>query len=677
VTAGTLAGSGAINVFGGVGSFGGGSGGGGRIDFSGIGTWSFEGTVSTAGGVESYYPAQRGRAGTISWPTDFSLTIGGAGNVSSVLMGYDGTNSYNFGSGTLTINSGGTLQIDGDPTVNAPDGGGPTITAGAITINTGGTFNADGLGFEGEEGPGAGTSSSRAGGGAYGGVGGKSSSAVAGGSIYGSAASPNALGSGGGNDTSSGSGAGGSGGGAFVLNVTNTLTVDGTLSADGTIGLGSHAGGGSGGTISIIAATLAGDGAINVMGAVGNGSSSSGGGGGGGGRLDFTGIGTWTYEGAISTAGGAQLSYLAQRGYAGTIDWPADFSLTLGSGASEITSIHMGYDGSNAYNFGSGTLTINSGGTLTIDGDPTVNAPNGGGPTITADTVTINTGGVFKADGLGFDSGEGPEAGVSGSNGGGGAHGGAGGDSSGGVLGGNTYGSATNPIFLGSGGGDDTSSGSGTGGTGGGAIILNVTNTLTVAGTLSAAGLGNGTGREAGGGAGGTIALTVATLAGDGSISANGGDGQSNGSSVGGGGGGAGRILVSGNTVNLGLTFNGTMTVTGGAKGGTGVATAGADGTIFIDPTISSAANQAFTVGDSATANSIITITNRAYTTTGTVISNTGELRVKIPAAFNMTWDSADLTAIIDGADVTKIYENGATQSTLCSGGSCTAAVTY
>ena len=114
------------------------------------------------------------------------------------------------------------------------------------------------------------------------------------------------------------------------------------------------------------------------------------------------------------------------------------------------------------------------------------------------------------------------------------------------------------------------------------------------------------------------------------------------------------------------------MTVAVGT-GGTGAAT----GTIFIDPTLSSAANQTFAANDPATATSAITITNRGYLTTGTVISAANELRVKVPAAFTMVWDTTDTSATITGGAATKVYANGATQTTLCSASPCTATVAY
>src|SRR5437879_8338582 len=67
--------------------------------------------------------------------------------------------------------------------------------------------------------------------------------------------------------------------------------------------------------------------------------------------------------------------------------------------------------------------------------------------------------------------------------------------------------------------------------------------------------------------------------------------------------------------------------------------------------TISSAANQTFVVGDPSTAMSPITIT---ATSGGQIKSNT-DIRVRIPAGLNMTWDPTITTATITGSAVLKV----------------------
>ena len=76
--------------------------------------------------------------------------------------------------------------------------------------------------------------------------------------------------------------------------------------------------------------------------------------------------------------------------------------------------------------------------------------------------------------------------------------------------------------------------------------------------------------------------------------------------------------------------------------------------------TISSAANQTFVVGDPSTAMSSITIT----ATSGGQIKQNTDIRVRIPAGLNMTWDPTITTATITGSAAIKVsttvsYANG------------------
>jgi len=77
------------------------------------------------------------------------------------------------------------------------------------------------------------------------------------------------------------------------------------------------------------------------------------------------------------------------------------------------------------------------------------------------------------------------------------------------------------------------------------------------------------------------------------------------------------------------------------------------DKTIVIGaPTISSAAGQTFTVGDSATAVSAITVTDDSNTSTITAANN---IRIRLPSGFNMSWDTSDITATIGGGASGKV----------------------
>jgi protocatechuate 3,4-dioxygenase beta subunit len=220
-------------------------------------------------------------------------------------------------------------------------------------------------------------------------------------------------------------------------------------------------------------------------------------------------------------------------------------------------------------------LTINSGGNFTTSQNTTVAANLNYRLDLTFNTLTINSGGAINADLDGFQgvqtsntNGNGPGAGGGNGNwasgGGYGGNGSRGNNGSGGLAG-ISYGSITEPTDLGSSGGGGSNGGSGSGG---GAIKLNITNTLTNNGSITAnGGTANG---NAGGGSGGSIWITTNTLAGSGVIRANGGNAGNNG-----GAGGGGRIALYYNT----KTLSGAVTATGGAA--TGGAGAGGAGTIY------------------------------------------------------------------------------------------------
>ncbi len=79
-------------------------------------------------------------------------------------------------------------------------------------------------------------------------------------------------------------------------------------------------------------------------------------------------------------------------------------------------------------------------------------------------------------------------------------------------------------------------------------------------------------------------------------------------------------------------------------------------------PSISSAADQFFTVGDPATLISTITITDNAVAPT---ITGGTDIRIRIPSTFNMTWDTSITTVTIGGSAAGKVsttlmaYEDG------------------
>src|SRR5439155_1266381 len=79
-----------------------------------------------------------------------------------------------------------------------------------------------------------------------------------------------------------------------------------------------------------------------------------------------------------------------------------------------------------------------------------------------------------------------------------------------------------------------------------------------------------------------------------------------------------------------------------------------------VQPTIASAANQVFVVGQGATAIAAITVTDAATPS----ITAARDIRIRIPAAVSMSWNTALTTATLTGTGATKVattvsYEDG------------------
>lgn len=145
---------------------------------------------------------------------------------------------------------------------------GVTLQANNITVHWDGEIEANGQGYPGGMGPGKGDNSTglnnAAGGAGYGGEGGDGEGGTSGGNGYGSIYAPTMLGSGGGNF---GNDVGASGGGAIKLEVANAMLLDGQISANsGYVERYTGGGGGSGGSIWILANSLAGVGRIEAEG---------------------------------------------------------------------------------------------------------------------------------------------------------------------------------------------------------------------------------------------------------------------------------------------------------------------------------------------------------------------------------------------------------------------------
>ena len=584
---GTLTGAGAITANGGNGGAGNpnsGGGGGGRISIS-LFTNRFAGGISAYGGGWTNF----GGAGTIYVRTNSAsyamlLVDNGGNRGTNTVLGYDVSSS----SVDLTVSGGAVavpssiffslrnLQVRSNAMlVPYPSTSAQTLNLLNATVDPGGALSADGAGYLYAQGPGSGSGSSSGfrGGGGHGGFG--ALNPLGRGGAYDSIVSPNMPGSGGGN--ASGTTVppfGGAGGGAWVLNVTGTLTVNGRLSANGKDG-DVNSGGGSGGALSVTVSTLAGSGVISANGGAGNGSA----GGGGGGRIAIVATSN-PFTGPITAnggngwvPGGAGTCYLRQRnavtgqlfidnaGLSGT-NTPLStsyalpsfpFNLTISGGASAVAMTPLPV---------LSNLTVSAGGQLTaITGQTNLVAA-------VLRNLTVSSNASISVAGRGYPQGQGPGAGASlASKGAGAGYGGAGGASGSGANGGVVYGSATHPIDRGSGGGTGALASIG-GSDGGGALRLSVGGTLMLDGALRADG-NLGLQDDSGGGSGGSIWISAHQISGGGAITANGG----NGDLYGGGGAGGGRIAVYA-PFN---TFTGLVTTFAGAG-----ANFGQDGTLYV-----------------------------------------------------------------------------------------------
>jgi hypothetical protein len=583
LTVGTLAGGGSISANGGAGdsSFGGG-GGGGRIALS-YSTNLFIGPITAYGGGG----ALKGGAGTIYYSAKGNTTVNlvvvdnggvpgtntGLGSfisMSSDLSLKGGAMLYAnsiFQVHNLTIASNASLSFLNN--VNTLSG--PTI-GGDLTVQRGGLITADGAGYGGGQvsGPGVGGSVTKSGfgttggGGAHGGQGASSVAGAPGGNSYDSVSAPVLWGSNGGNGSTATNA--GIGGGAIFLNVLGNISLEGNISANGTRGLSTGSGGGAGGSIVLTAHALTGTGIISANGGAGNGF----GGGGGGGRIAI-GCVTNSFAGAMTAFGGTS----TPAGGAGTI-----YVQTSGQPVTSVLADNGGNIGTNT------PLDLSQPVALTIQNGAVAHALTGslqvsnlliaaggkftGVPGKTnvdigvLGNATIQAGGVFSLDGLGYGATNGPGAGTNFNGVGSGAGYGGNGGASSQTPGGAVYGSASQPLDRGSGGGAGSLSGS----EGGGAIRLTVGGQLIIDGQLSANG-NPGLQDDAGGGSGGSIWLAANSLSGSGTISANGGTGEF----FDGGGGAGGRIALYSRSNN----FSGALSVFGGDG-----FLSGQDGSVFF-----------------------------------------------------------------------------------------------
>jgi hypothetical protein len=593
LTAGNISGAGAITANGGGGANSlGGGGGGGRIAIIIAGAKAFTGAVNCYGGAG----ANPGGAGTIYLQTgggipELLLDNGGIVGPVTPVQVVSGENLViqngafgAGGSGTTSVNS---LLVASNAFLALSGGsssGGFSISGNA-TIQAGGGLIADSQGFpanQGTSGAAGGFSTFSpfypGGGGGLGGFGGNGStnSVLGGRGGYENVTQPTFPGAGGGGESPFS--IGGSGGGNVQFTVNGTLQLNGVISANGGNGSGIGGGGGSGGSIDLTVGTISGTGSISANG--GAGANSIGGGGGGGSvRINFN---VNTFSGPITAFGGSGANY----GGAGTIFWHTN---TTGQASLIVDNGGHSGAGTTIQSISTANLTvrnsaviITSGATYTfenvlVSSNASLMLTNlSGALTLSVNNVTLMAGCDFIANACG-NSGVGTGQVLAsapyypGSGAGNGGYGGNAATNS--VLGGlASFGSVSAPTTSGGiGGGDSQHS---FGGLGGGVIILNVSGTLQLNGTLSAEG-GNGTGTGGGGGSGGSLDLNIGSLTGLGVIAANGGSGAN--SQGGGGGGGMIGITLTAPFGSLTNSFNGAITAYGG-----GGANYGGAGTIFI-----------------------------------------------------------------------------------------------
>ena len=213
---------------------------------------------------------------------------------------------------SVTIQSGGKINHSANVASETYKN---VLNIGSLTINSGGSIDVAGLGYTGGSAGvkgngtgfgGLGGSNSSGGGAGYGGVGGAGLGGSPGsaGTTYGSSTVPLNIGSGGGGGVSA---AGGAGGGSVILNITSNFINAGTITANGAAGSSGNygGGGGSGGTVSL---NIGGNfdctgGAVTANGGAGAGSPTKGGGGGGG-RLLRSVSGTYTACTTFTVSGG-------------------------------------------------------------------------------------------------------------------------------------------------------------------------------------------------------------------------------------------------------------------------------------------------------------------------------------------------------------------------------------
>jgi len=444
------------------------------------------------------------------------------------------------------------------------------LVANNIVLSSNSTINADGRGYlggrQGDNSSNFGRTVSNALGssvrsaGSHGGLGGTFGGTAN--AIYGDLKYPVELGSGGSSDGGA-TWLGADGGGRVKLTAA-TMTLDGVISANGNNGTGNQSGSGSGGSILLDAGTLSGVGTVRA-----NGGSLELGGGGGRVAVHYatltmtsTQFRTVGGDGSVSDGGHGTVFFKSSTQTNGDLIVDG-FGFATASDSTPMPS-NVVFD-SIVFRNGARILltdTLVAQGPVQVISNSVLSHPLSWEPglRIEANSLLIDGNSFIDASARGYRGGR--RDGNASALGlttnetlgstvrSGGSYGGLGNAFSGTPN--PVYGTATNPVHLGSGGSSDGGS-TWIGGHGGGRITLVISGLLTNDGTIRVNG-GAAAGNQAGGGSGGAIKISAGTLAGTGIISANGG-----GNEVAGGGGRiaiyAANLQVSTNSLTVNTGF--------------------------------------------------------------------------------------------------------------------------
>lgn len=460
-------------------------GGGGRISIYNVNQVQYAGQIGDYNG-----PLKSGHAATVALPAN---AIGGSNNfyigtgsgsqnyIKTLVKGTDDDHADLYFN-ALYVLSDGNMTVDGNPFLNYNagtskyEGGAYKIYANSVVVDAGGSLNADKGGFKPGYGPYA----------AAAGYGGRHSGTNQ--PTYGSFIDPDELGNGG-----AGCSAGcGWSGGSLQLVVSGTVTANGSLTSNG---YSTYSGGhnsGSGGSINVKADLINGSGIIKADAGVTEGDNS-------GGRISLDKRGTGpdlaiNFSGEVSAKGYSVYS----AGFPGTVylgdNVRSNLKIgTTGMGPSDnyIKSVLTGTD-DQSVDYVFGTLHILSNGELKIGANPTLNSGLGQSAKILADNLAIDSGGKIDSD---YDI--------------------------------NTYGLGSNASYYGHGGNSTTNLAYGSsdeprsigaGVVSGGSVVLEVTNTLSNLGLITANALTPASCTYAGGG--GSVNIRAGTYSGNGTIQA-------------------------------------------------------------------------------------------------------------------------------------------------------------